>query len=162
MVQVAPEAIAGAGLMLAVIGRPRFLSDGRVSAGYKSDRAVTLGDIGALHEAANRLPVASAAFREAITLLEGLTSPDPDDYYKLACYHSQLAEIAGKSSSKAAADRARSESDRAMNYLRRAVDTGFRIRPLMAVDHDLDALPSRADFKDLMMDVYIPDDVSAR
>ena len=129
---------------------------------YRSDLAVTLGGIGAMHHAAGRFSAAAAAFGRAIELLDGLSSPDPEDLYNLACYHSRLAGIAGTAGSGFAADRAHSEADRAMDYLRRAVATGFRMRPLMAIDHDLDPLRSHVDFQNLIMDVNFPADPFAR
>jgi eukaryotic-like serine/threonine-protein kinase len=131
-------------------------------ASYRSDLAVTLGGIGALYQTAGRFAAASVAFRRAIELLDGLPSAGPEDSYNLACYHSRLAGIAGTPGSGFAADRANSEAGRAMDYLRRAVTGGFRMLPLMALDHDLDALRSRADFQILMMDVTFPGDPFAR
>jgi hypothetical protein len=125
---------------------------------YKSDLAVTLGALGALHQTAGRFSAASIAFSRAIELLDGLASPDPEDFYNMACYHARLAGIAAAPGSGLAADRARSESDQAMDYLRRAVTIGFRMLPLMALDHDLDALRSRADFQMLMLDATFPAD----
>jgi serine/threonine-protein kinase len=129
---------------------------------YRSDLAVTLGVIGAMNQAAGQFSAAAASFGRAIELLDGLTSPGPEDYYNLACYHSRLAGIAGTSGSGFAADRGRGETERAMGYLRRAVASGFRMLPLMALDHDLDALRSRGDFQLLMMDITFPDDPFAR
>jgi serine/threonine-protein kinase len=134
-----------------VLGNPSLAS-------YKSDLAVTLGDIGALYQAAGRFSAAASAFGRAIELLDGLASPDPEDFYNMACYHARLAGIAATPGSGLAANRASSESARAMDYLRRAVATGFRMLPLMALDHDLDALRSRADFQMLMMDATFPAD----
>jgi serine/threonine-protein kinase len=129
---------------------------------YKSDLAVTLGSIGALDQAAGRFSAAATAFARGIELLSGLPSPDPEDFYNLACYHSRLAGIAGTPGSELAADRAESEAGRAMDYLRRAVTGGFRMLPLMAIDHDLDPLRSRGDFQILMMDATFPGDPFAR
>ena len=74
-------------------------------AAYKSDLAVTLGAIGALKQAAEQFSAAVGVYGRAIELLDGLASPDPEDYYNLACYHSRLAGIAGKAGSGLAADR---------------------------------------------------------
>jgi eukaryotic-like serine/threonine-protein kinase len=126
-------------------------------ANYKSDLAVTFGAIGALKQSAGQNSAAAAAFDRGIELLTALTSPDPEDYYNLACYHSRLAGIAGTPGSGLASTRARAETDRAMDYLRRAVATGFRMLPLMTIDHDLGPLRSRADFQILMMDLSLPE-----
>ena len=48
------------------------------------------------------------------------------------------------------AKQAEGEADRAMAWLERAVAAGFTKAPLLAEDHDLDALRQRADFKELL------------
>src|SRR4029077_8417370 len=92
---------------------------------YRSDLAVTLGIIGALKQAAGQFSAAGAAFRQAIELLDGLPSHKPDDDYNLACYHARLAGLAGQFGSGITAEGARTEADRAMEALRRALAAGF-------------------------------------
>ena len=110
---------------------------------YRSDLAVTIGFIGVLREEAGQFAEATARFRKAIALLDGLPSPTPEDHYNRACYHSRLAGIAGQPRSGVTVDEGRAEADRAMDDLRRAATAGFRMLSLMAIDHDLDPLRSR-------------------
>jgi serine/threonine-protein kinase len=127
-------------------------------AAYRSDLAVTLGILGAVEQAAGQFTAAGTAYRQAIGILRGLPASGPDDYYNQACYHARLAGLAGASGSGITPEEAGTEADRAMEYLRRAASTGFRIRSLVAMDRDLDPLRSRADFQILMMDLTFPDD----
>jgi serine/threonine-protein kinase len=125
-------------------------------AAYRSDLAVTLGVIGTVKQAAGQFTAAGNAFRQAIGILDNLPAPGPDDYYNLACYHARLAGLAGASGSGIAAYGAGTEADRAIEYLRRAAATGFRMLSLMATDRDLDPIRSRPDFQILMMDLTFP------
>ena len=123
---------------------------------------MTLGIIGNLKRAAGQYPEAAASFREAIVLLEGLPSRTPEDHYNVACYHASLAGVADQIRGGITSAAARTEADHAMADLRRAVAAGFRMLSLIAIDHDLDPLRSRADFQELMMDLTFPDDPFAR
>jgi tetratricopeptide (TPR) repeat protein len=148
---------------LAACERARALREALVLANpslpaYQSDLAVTLGVTGAVKQAAGHFKDAGTMFGQAIGILLGLPAPGPDDYYNLACYHARLAGLAGASGSGITAERAGADADRAMEYLRRAASTGFRIRSLVVTDRDLDPLRSRADFQMLMMDLTFPED----
>ena len=48
-----------------------------------------------------------------------------------------------------------------MRWLHRAVNGGFRYLMTLRAESDLDPLRSRADFRDLMMDLAFPDDLFA-
>jgi tetratricopeptide (TPR) repeat protein len=130
--------------------------------GYRSDLASTLVIIGVIRREEGRFSEAAACFRRAIALLDGLPSRTPEDQYNLACYHSRLAGVAGRPGSGLSAAEGRAESDRAMDHLRRAAATGFRMLSLMAFDLDLDPLRPRPDFQALMMDLSFPSDPFAR
>jgi serine/threonine-protein kinase len=123
---------------------------------YRSDLAVTLGHIGAHERRASRLGEARAAYRQGIALLDGLTTRTPEDEYNLACYHSRIAELAGRAGSGVLAHERQIESDRAMARLQQAVSAGFHVLPLISTDHDLDAIRGRPDFQLLMMDLAFP------
>jgi tetratricopeptide (TPR) repeat protein len=125
---------------------------------YRSDLAVTLGNIGAHERRAGRLDEARTAYRQGIALLDGLPSRTPEDEYNLACYHSRIAELAGRAGSGVLAHEGQIESDRAMSRLQLAVAAGFHVLPLISTDHDLDAIRSRPDFRLLMMDLCFPSD----
>jgi tetratricopeptide (TPR) repeat protein len=125
---------------------------------YRSDLAVTLGNIGAHERRAGRLGEARAAYRQSIALLDGLPSRTPEDEYNLACYHSRMAELAVWAGSDMNARECEIESDRAMVHLQRAVAEGFHVLPLITTDRDLDAIHSRPDFQLLLMDLAFPID----
>jgi tetratricopeptide (TPR) repeat protein/tRNA A-37 threonylcarbamoyl transferase component Bud32 len=127
-------------------------------AAYRSDLAVTLGNIGALERAAGRLVEATTNYRKAITILDNLRSRTPDDYYNLACYHSVLVGMALRPGSGVTHDEAAAEFNQAMENLRQAAANGFRMLSLMSLDHDLDPLRSKAEFQLLMMDLSFPND----
>jgi hypothetical protein len=48
------------------------------------------------------------------------------------------------------------ETERAMEWLHRAVGAGYRNVALMKSEHDLDPLRSRRDFQLFMMDLWFP------
>jgi tetratricopeptide (TPR) repeat protein len=129
---------------------------------YRSNLAVTLGNIGALEKGTGRFIEATATYRKAIAILEDLRPPTSEDFYNLACYHSGLAGISLTPGSGVTAAEGRAESDRAMDDLYRAAAGGFRMLSLMSIDRDLDPLRSRPDFQVLMMDLAFPNDAFAR
>jgi tetratricopeptide (TPR) repeat protein len=102
------------------------------------------------------------AFREAITVLEGIASPRPVDIYDTACNQSLLAGVAADARSTLTAAERQAEADKAMTSLRRAVGAGWRNANHMRVDPDLDPLRSRRDFQALLMDMAFPADPFAR
>lgn len=58
---------------------------------------------------------------------------DKDDYYNIACFYSLMEQ-----------------EDYAMEYLRTAMENGYREFSYMAYDRDLDALRDREDYKALV------------
>jgi tetratricopeptide (TPR) repeat protein len=87
--------------------------------------------------------------RRAAETWEKLGRPDADSLYTAACFRAVIAAaLRAADASPAAAKEA--EADRAMTWLERAVAAGYRDAANMAVDHDLDALRHRADFKGLL------------
>jgi tetratricopeptide (TPR) repeat protein/tRNA A-37 threonylcarbamoyl transferase component Bud32 len=129
---------------------------------YRSDLSSTLGIIGALKQESGNFSEASTSFRKAVALVEGLPSQTPENHFNLACYRARLAGLAGKPGSQLTTDDGRVESDRAMEHLRRAAASGFRMLSLLSSDHDLDALRSRTDFRVLVADLSFPTDPFAR
>jgi hypothetical protein len=69
-----------------------------------------------------------------------------------------LAGLAAQPGSGLTPAEGRAESDRALADLHRAAVGGFRMLSLIALDHDLDPLRSRAEFQLLVMDLTLPDD----
>ncbi|MGO9468067.1 MAG: protein kinase domain-containing protein [Isosphaeraceae bacterium] len=128
---------------------------------YRSDLTVTTGFYGVLKQETGDNAAAVASFRKALSLLQGLAIQTPDDHYNRACMHARLASVAGKAGSDLTVAEGQAEADQAMADLRRAIEAGFGTRALLRLDHDLDALRSRRDFKLMMLDQAFPKDVFA-
>jgi eukaryotic-like serine/threonine-protein kinase len=103
-----------------------------------------------------RAAEAVSAFREAISLLEGLPNPTSGDVYDLACVQSLISGVASNAGSGLTAADGQAEADQAMKSLRRAVAAGWKDGAHMRVDTDLDPLRNRVDFRALMMDLAMP------
>jgi tetratricopeptide (TPR) repeat protein len=94
---------------------------------------------------------AAADCRRAADAWEKLGGSDADSLYNTACFRAvTAAALRAADESPAGAKQAEGEADRAMAWLERAVAAGFTKAPLLAEDHDLDALRLRADFKELL------------
>ena len=105
---------------------------------------------------------ADSAFREAITILEGLANPRAIDIYDIACNQSLLAGVASEAGSGLSAADARARADEAMESLHRAVAAGYRQAAQMRADSDLDPIRARPDFQMLMLDLAFPAEPFAR
>jgi hypothetical protein len=97
-----------------------------------------------------------------VAILERLSILDPVDFYNLACGHAQLAGIATLPGSGMTAAEGRTEAERAMQWLGRAIAAGYRNVALMRKDPDLKPLLSRLDFQLLMMDLAFPSEPFAK
>ena len=124
----------------------------------QSERASSLGSIGSLLRLTGDPAGARAAFEKLATILHALPTRAPADIYNLACAHSCLAALAVDSVPGIRAAAGRAEADRAMGWLRKAVDAGYRDIANVRNDHDLDPLRSRPDFQLLMQDLQFPVD----
>jgi non-specific serine/threonine protein kinase/serine/threonine-protein kinase len=94
---------------------------------------------------------AAADCRRAAETWEKLGASDAESLYNAACFRAvTAATLRAADASPAGAKPAEAEADRAMAGLERAVAAGYRNAANMAVDHDLDALRHRADFKALL------------
>jgi eukaryotic-like serine/threonine-protein kinase len=105
---------------------------------------------------------AVSAFREAITLLEGLASPKPDNIHDLACIQSLLAGVASDTGSGLTAADGQAQADKAMTSLRRAIAAGWNQASHMRVDSNLDPIRPRPDFQMLLRDLAFPHDPFVR
>jgi hypothetical protein len=99
---------------------------------------------------------AVASLRRAVAIWYRLPSPTPLNLYNLACCHATLAGLAGEPGSGITPAEGRAQSDRAVDWLRQAVDAGYRKLAVLRTDHDLDPLRSRDDFQLPMMDLAMP------
>jgi serine/threonine-protein kinase len=129
---------------------------------FQTDMALDLGQIGGIHLEAGRFSQAVASQSRSAAILERQPTLATRDRYNLACIHANLAGIATLPGSGMTTAEGRAAADRAMRWLHRAVDAGYRNVANMRSDHDLDPLRSRPDFRLLMMDLEFPDDPLAR
>ena len=89
--------------------------------------------------------------RATAELWEKLQRTDADSLYNAACYRAVTAKvIRAADTSPDAADEARAEADRAMDWLTRAVAAGYKDVAKIETDKDLDPLRDRADFRKLL------------
>jgi tetratricopeptide (TPR) repeat protein len=95
-----------------------------------------------------------AGCRRTAELWEKLHRTDPRSLYNAACYRAVVAAvIRGSDKSPAAAQEARAEADRAMDWLQQAIAAGYDNVALMKKDSDLDPLRDRANFQKLLAEL---------
>jgi hypothetical protein len=95
---------------------------------------------------------AAADCRRAAETWEKLGASDARSLYNAACFRAvTAATLSAADPSPAGAKPAEADADRAIAWLERAVAAGYGDAASMAVDHDLDALRHRADFKALLV-----------
>lgn len=123
---------------------------------YRSRLAGSLRRRGLLRRASGDLAGAAADTRRALAVCDGLSSRAGEDWFEAACCHAVLAGLAGRDGSGVSADEAVTEADRAMDLLRKAVDTDFRNVVGFRTETALDPLRDRDDFRLLIMDVAFP------
>jgi hypothetical protein len=85
---------------------------------------------------------------------EELLHADAGSLYDAACYRAvSAAVLRAADKSPEGVKQADAEANRAMDWLRQAVATGWSNPAHLAKDHDLDALRDRADFKKLVAEL---------
>ena len=112
-------------------------------------RALTLRDLGDLAGTA-------AELRRALKSFDSLQWPWGQAFFETACCHAALAGLAGRAGSGVSAAEGQIETDRAMEWLHRAVSLGYRNANELRIESALDPLRSREDFRLLMRDVVFP------
>jgi len=115
-----------------------------------------LRGLGAIQFDDRKIADAVATWRRAIAIGERMRSTQGELLYYLAGCHALLGGAAGAPGSGLSAEAGRSELDRAMDLLRRAVSGRYHPVNWMRRDPDLDALRRRPDFQLLMMDLAFP------
>jgi serine/threonine-protein kinase len=108
--------------------------------------ASSLARMGKIEQRRGRISEAVASFRRAVAVMDGLPWVPSVYLYDLACFQALLA----------GATESRTEADRAMDTLRRAVALRAGVLARMRTDTDLDPLRDREDFRALMMDLAMP------
>jgi serine/threonine-protein kinase len=99
---------------------------------------------------------AAADLRRALGLCNGLPPRSDDELFETACCHAALVALTGRAGSGVSAAEGRAAADRAMEWLRRAVATGYRNADVFRIEEALDPLRGRDDFRLLMMDLAMP------
>jgi serine/threonine-protein kinase len=110
--------------------------------------------LGQVLRQAGQAPEASDVSRKALALFERIDKEGLAKPYDIACIRSlssDLVRATGKEP--AAVERSRSLADQAMKALRQAVDGGYRDLAWIEIDHDLDPLRSRNDYKAMIAEI---------
>ncbi len=106
--------------------REPLVRDHRQDAEFRGGLAETFLRAGQVHLDAGDLAGASAALKRALALYDGLQSPNGEQMLLRSCCHAGLAGLAARPGAGISADEGRAESDRAMSWVVRAVDGGYR------------------------------------
>ncbi len=91
-----------------------------------------------------------AGCRATAEMWEKLNRPDSDSLYGAAYYRAVTAAVQAKTPGADAARLATEDADRAMAWLTKSIAAGYKDRPHMEKDTDLDALRKRPDFQKLL------------
>jgi serine/threonine-protein kinase len=124
----------------------------------RTSLAKTLRHRGIAMQRCGRPADAAADFRRSIAVLQELKQPRSQAFYDLACGYSLLSGIAGRAGSGLTVAEGRTEADRAVNNLRRAVASGWDNAAWMVKDTELHAIRSRPEFGLMALDAAFPAD----
>lgn len=94
-----------------------------------------------------------AGCRATAEMWEKLDRKDAESLYNAACYRAVAAAVQAKNPGADAARLAKDDADRAMQWLHKAVQAGYKDAGHMKKDPDLDSLRERADFKKLLAEL---------
>jgi hypothetical protein len=126
---------------------------------FQRDVAISLMMIGALRQAEGHAAEAVEAYRKSLAILELIPRLPLYDQFNVASIHAGLAGVAPQPGSGLSAADGRAAADRAMTWLRKAVDGGYRpTLALIRAEPEFNPLRSRRDFQLLMMDLAFPKD----
>ncbi len=109
-------------------------------------RAMALHDLG-------DIAGATADTRRALEVSGGLQSRSGTQLFETACCHAALAVVAAQAGPGFSAAEGADEADRAMEWLRKAVASGFRNKSLLRTESAIDSFRNRADFKKLVAEL---------
>jgi serine/threonine-protein kinase len=154
------EARAGADRAVALL--ESVLEQEPRSVFYRSALGGALLRRGQARRAGGDLARALSDWRHAVSIFEAMPPSEPQFAYLEACCHAMLAEAAGRDGPGGAAAGGRSEADRAMDRLRRAVGMGYGNLGEFRTDPALAPLRDRDDFRLLLMDLAMPSQPFAR
>ena len=149
----APEALVWSDKAVAI---QRKLAEGE---GTKPEARLPLGDglrrHGIVLQNCGRPAAAVSAFREAITILEGLPSPDKINLYDLACCQSLLFGIAAVKDSGLTPPDGQAQADKAFVNLRRAIAIGWNDAAHTRDDTDLKAVSGQGEFAKVLAEMEL-------
>ncbi len=94
-----------------------------------------------------------AGCRATAEMWEKLNRTDADSLYNAACFRAVTAAVQAKTPGADAARLAKDDADRAMSWLLKAVQAGYKDSAHMRKDTDLDPLREREDFKTLLAEL---------
>jgi serine/threonine-protein kinase len=110
-------------------------------------------DQGVLSQEEGHPSDAAALYRRAVAYVEGIASPASGTLVSLGECRARLAGVAAVAGSGLPPGSAKTEADKAMETLRRAVSEGYRGAEKLRTSEDLDALQKREDFLKLLLEM---------
>jgi serine/threonine-protein kinase len=124
--------------------RRRVVQANPAVAAAHSDLIASELELARLHGTMGRANEQAAALRRAQDVIEGMPKDGPGELYVLACVHALNSARASDEAHR------RSEADKAVAALRRAIAAGWRDRDQLREDPDLACLRDRDDFRALV------------
>jgi serine/threonine-protein kinase len=129
---------------------------------FQRDVAISLLVIGELRQNEGSLAEAAESYRKALAILERIPALPVYDQFNVGDIHAKLAEIATSPGSGLSAAFGQAEADRAVTWLRKAVNGGYRPSPRVWAAPGIKSLHSHPEFQLLRMDMAFPKDPFAR
>jgi eukaryotic-like serine/threonine-protein kinase len=115
--------------------------------------AELLREQGSLLQESGQPGEAVRSYQRAIALLEGIPSPSVTYLGELARCHARLAGLAAVAGSGLPAEAARTEAEKAIEAIRRALAADFAVADLPLTNSDFDLVRTREDFQKLLRDI---------
>jgi tetratricopeptide (TPR) repeat protein len=125
--------------------------------GFQRNLAESLLRSGSVRAAAGDAAGAATLWRRAAAKFAS-HPPGGESAILRACCHGALARLAGVAGAEVSASDGAAQAEEAMAILRREVAGGYRDVALLRVEPGLDALRTRGDFREMMMDLLFPVD----
>jgi hypothetical protein len=124
---------------------------------FPQNLAESLMRLGIVRAAAGDAAGAATLWRRAAATFAS-HPPGGESTVFRACCHGALAALASVASARVSAADGAAHAEEAMAILRREVAGGYRDFALLRVEPGLEALRSRDDFRQMMMDLVFPDE----
>ena len=162
------EASARMWMGCALAGQQRYMeAEPLLQSGYSKvrehwdeidrDGRLSLEDAGRrlalLYKATGETEKAITVCRQANAFREKLNTTEPEGLFSDACWHAVTSAVFQSDTSPESESRVKEEADRAMQLLQQAVKAGFRDVTMLKMDHHLDALRDRDDFRQLQQEL---------